>query len=252
MTNLEFVDELISIANLPTYYKNKFPQNCGYFNGNKYGFDCVCLIKCAMSGWLPSDVKGSYMSPSKFVCGDISEAQMLRGCNRHGKAFKDIPAYGTLLYMPGHVGIYVGEHTLLDGKVVNSIECTTSYGANKVTWSWFDLDGTRRPCKGGAKSNKKWTDWGVMDKWIDYVSINPEPLKVIPTVPAPTIKRGARGDGALNLQKCLNYCGYKLEEDGIFGTKTDEALKDWQRKNRLQIDGIYGAKSYARMKELIK
>lgn len=153
MTNLEFVEALIKIAGMPTYYRNKYPENCGYNNGSKWGYDCIGLIKATMSGWMPHAEKGSFCSPAKFICGDISEAGLLNGCTRKGKELKDLPAYGSLLYMSGHCGIYVGEH-IIEGKTYNAIECTTSYSASKVTWAWFDLDGTRRAYKGGAKSAK--------------------------------------------------------------------------------------------------
>lgn len=91
-----------------------------------------------------------------------------------------------------------------------------------------------------------------MGKWIDYVSINPEPAKALPNVPQPTIKYGTRGTKAMDLQSCLNYCGYNLTVDGLFFQKSTEALRDWQRKNRLEVDGIYGKNSCARMRELIK
>lgn len=70
-------------------------------------------------------------------------------------------------------------------------------------------------------------------------------------VAVPTVKMGTRGANAKLLQQNLNACGYRLEEDGIFGKLSTQALKEWQAQNGLVVDGIYGKKSEAKMKELI-
>lgn len=70
-------------------------------------------------------------------------------------------------------------------------------------------------------------------------------------VAVPTVKMGSRGDNARLLQHNLNQFGYKLEEDGIFGKLSTAALVRWQHANGLTADGIYGPKSYAKMKELL-
>ena len=73
------------------------------------------------------------------------------------------------------------------------------------------------------------------------------------TVPIakPTVKMGTRGANAKLLQQNLNACGYRLEEDGIFGKLSTQALKEWQAQNGLVVDGIYGKKSEAKMKSLL-
>jgi hypothetical protein len=56
----------------------------------------------------------------------------------------------------------------------------------------------------------------------------------------PTIKRGNKGSRVRMLQGLLIAWGYKLKVDGIFGDKTDEALRDFQRKYAKPVDGIAG------------
>ena len=70
-------------------------------------------------------------------------------------------------------------------------------------------------------------------------------------IAVPTVKMGSRGNNARLLQHNLNQFDYKLEEDGIFGKLSTAALVRWQHANGLSADGIYGPKSYAKMKELI-
>lgn len=54
------------------------------------------------------------------------------------------------------------------------------------------------------------------------------------------ISYGSQGSDVTELQKLLNQNGYSLDEDGIFGTKTQAAVKDYQQKNKLDVDGIVG------------
>ena len=70
-------------------------------------------------------------------------------------------------------------------------------------------------------------------------------------VAVPTVKMGTRGENAKLLQHNLNQCGATLEEDGIFGKLSTAALVRWQYANKLTADGIYGPKSYAKMKEVL-
>ena len=60
--------------------------------------------------------------------------------------------------------------------------------------------------------------------------------------PTPTknIKKGSRGNDVRWLQYALTQKGYRLVCDGIFGAKTDEAVRAFQADNDLVIDGIVG------------
>lgn len=171
MNNLEFVNTLKHIASLPTVYNNKYPNNCGYYDGNKYSFDCWNLIKAVINGWKDTKVKGSYIHPGdKSITKDCDGLVILNKCTKKSTDFKQLNIPGAYLFIRNnHAGVYIGE-TVVDGKTYNAIECTTSWSAKKVIYSWVDPDGTRRRCKGGTAS-KKWTDWGLMC-WIDYNSVN--------------------------------------------------------------------------------
>ena len=54
------------------------------------------------------------------------------------------------------------------------------------------------------------------------------------------LRKGCKGDDVKYLQLLLNEYGDDLKEDGDFGAKTYNAVKDFQRKNRLKVDGIAG------------
>ena len=58
------------------------------------------------------------------------------------------------------------------------------------------------------------------------------------------VSYGSKGDNVKTLQTLLNQQGYSLDEDGAFGVKTQAAVKDYQKKNGLQLDGIAGDQTW--------
>lgn len=62
-----------------------------------------------------------------------------------------------------------------------------------------------------------------------------------------TISYGSSGEDVKKLQKYLNENGYSLSVDGQFGSKTQNAVRDYQKKNGLSADGIVGDKTWAKL-----
>ena len=58
------------------------------------------------------------------------------------------------------------------------------------------------------------------------------------------VSYGSQGSDVTELQKLLNQNGYSLTEDGVFGSKTQDAVKDYQQKNNLGVDGIVGTNTW--------
>lgn len=67
--------------------------------------------------------------------------------------------------------------------------------------------------------------------------------------PTTTIKFGTQGNVARWVQWELVRKGYKILVDGDFGNKSVIALKDFQFKNNLTVDGICGEKTRAYLKK---
>ena len=59
------------------------------------------------------------------------------------------------------------------------------------------------------------------------------------------VSYGSKGSDVTELQKMLNQKGYGLAEDGIFGANTQKAVRDYQQKNNLSVDGIVGNNTWA-------
>lgn len=124
--------------------------------------------------------------------------------------------------------------------------------------------------------------WGTNPwKWVDYNGANPHDhhmhlsvvddpnlaednrewdlsaYKVSQTVPDhpanirwATIKRGAKGDVVIHLQKLLNKNGWHLKEDGDFGRVTEEMVKNFQRVNGLAADGKVGPYTWDKLEKV--
>lgn len=57
----------------------------------------------------------------------------------------------------------------------------------------------------------------------------------------PTLRRGARGAHVQSLQRLLGG----LALDGIFGPRTEQAVRAFQQANGLKVDGIVGRRTWA-------
>jgi hypothetical protein len=124
-------------------------------------------------------------------------------------------------------------------------------------------------------SNKKWTWWGLY-KGVEYDFIpGEEPTKKPAKEPAakpakpvkepipesvtlpitmevtlPTLRKGAKGDRVAALQQLLIESGESLPKygaDGDFGAETLKAVKSFQKKNGLVVDGIVGPKTWTEL-----
>lgn len=119
-----------------------------------------------------------------------------------------------------HIGLYVGNDTVIEAK-------GTKWGVT-----------TSKP--------SHWDEWGEL-KQVDY-SMFPE--EVIPLT-KPTLRKGDRGDEVKVLQSYLVQCGYMLDVDGAFGSKTETAVKLFQRNAGLYADGIVGFNTWTALEEAV-
>ena len=67
------------------------------------------------------------------------------------------------------------------------------------------------------------------------------------TSPSDNVRKGDTGPGVEQIQAALKAAGYTLSVDGIFGNVTDTAVRDYQGKNGLAVDGIVGPNTWAKL-----
>jgi peptidoglycan hydrolase-like protein with peptidoglycan-binding domain len=64
------------------------------------------------------------------------------------------------------------------------------------------------------------------------------------------MQRGNEGDDVLQLQKALRAQGVAVAADGIFGPDTERAVRSFQRKHGLFVDGLVGKETVDMLREL--
>ena len=66
--------------------------------------------------------------------------------------------------------------------------------------------------------------------------------------PTTLVRKGSTGTGVKWVQDMLNHNGYSLTVDGAFGTKTYNAVVNFQKSKNLTIDGIVGVATRTALK----
>lgn len=217
-----------------------------------FGFDCVCLIKGLLWGWA-GDTGHIYGGADYGSNGvpDFGTEQMIGVCTDVSADFSQIQT-GELLWMKGHVGIYIG-----DGLCV---ECTPAW-KNCVQVTAVHNIGKKEGYNG-----RKWTKHGKLP-YVSYEATSglapvnpfvpvpkPAPLPDIITG-LPLLKEGCKGKSVRALQILLKGYGYDLgtwgpNGDGIdsdFGADTKAAVQEFQRAVDEEDDGEVGPKTWAKL-----
>lgn len=160
-------------------YKNIFPQNCLFNQGNGvFSGDCWnSIIKAFIwgKGVLPKNKGGYWYNPGRYGLGDWNGAQILAKCSDVSSDFTKI-AKGEMLITAAkdHVGIYVGDYQV-NGKTYNVIECTPAWNGG-IQKTYVDAQGRRFNTKGGGQL-LAWAQHGKLP-WIDYTEAPKDvPLK---------------------------------------------------------------------------
>lgn len=179
----------------------------------------------------------------------------LNGCNMTvHRDFANKACPGDYLYnLHGQIAKEVNE--LLGAKTTPTTPSKdeTLYRVRK---SWKDSStqlGAFHDLKSAKSVAKKNKGYKVFDK--DGNQIYPTTKKYsggFPIIP-PALKKNSIGLQVERLQKFLNWYGnYNLVVDGSFGTKTYVAVLEFQRKNGLTVDGIFGTASLKKAKTIKK
>ena len=122
-----------------------------------------------------------------------------------------------------HVGLYIGNNTVIEAK------------------------GTQAGVVTSNLTDKKWTFYGEL-KNVDYGNSSEKPNNSDTGFPDhsvwhPTIRRGDKGQDVRDCQTMLYNLGYSLGSygiDGDYGRATEAAVKEFQRDHGLTVDGICG------------
>ena len=97
--------------------------------------------------------------------------------------------------------------------------------------------------------------WGYVEPlsqtptWVHFDRRYGTPACSGTTAGYPTLRRGSRGCYVMILQDALSTLGYQTGSriDGLFGTRTEEALRGYQRRTSLTVDGVCGCSSWKKI-----
>ncbi|GHU56599.1 hypothetical protein FACS1894132_14160 [Clostridia bacterium] len=99
----------------------------------------------------------------------------------------------------------------------------------------------------GAGNGYKFLGFIYNPKIISDVTEPIETTKNPYTESIETLRKGSKGDGVKWLQWFLKKSGYDIEVDGIFGDYTEKSVKEFQRLNNLEVDGVVGKNTKAKL-----
>lgn len=101
--------------------------------------------------------------------------------------------------------------------------------------------------------------WGYVEPlsltptWVHFDRRYGTPACAGTTAGYPTLRRGSRGCYVMILQDALSALGYQTGSriDGVFGSRTESALRSYQRQAGLSVDGICGCNSWKRISSAV-
>jgi len=167
-TKDKWVSDLITLAKSKSTYKNVWPYNVLYWDGNKWYCDCVNMNKALFNGRIiQNPVKDSYQKTLGNT-GDINTEGFINLCTDLSTDFTKLKAgEPRILHLNGHIGAYLGKEITVSKGVVNVVECTAAW-ENGALFSYVDSSGNRRYFKGSNDVRGKWTKHGKPSKWVQY------------------------------------------------------------------------------------
>lgn len=116
----------------------------------------------------------------------------------------------------------------------------------------WDVNGKSCPARMAGTTNSRWTTFKALITGKSVASAKTAATKKSVEYPTTTLKYGSKGEQVKKLQKCLNkIMKSSLEIDGSFGAATLKEVKAFQKKYKLEVDGIAGPKTRAKIKELV-
>ena len=166
----DFLAKLELAYKEPNYY---LTGGWGKWNGTKWGWDCVCLIKGILWGWNndKNQPRGGGAKYGSNGVPDLGTETLIKYCNNVSTDFSKLEV-GEMVWMQGHVGICTKAPTATQlGEIT---EATAGWDTWKVIKSQIDVKGNRTyKGKGGSQP---WKKHGFLP-YVDYTNKEKEKAK---------------------------------------------------------------------------
>lgn len=183
--------------------------------------DCVGLIKGYLWSNSPTDTKPKYNKNQ-----DVSANGMKAACKVKGNISTMPDVAGVLVFFDGHVGVYEGNGYVIEAR-------GHAFGVVRT-----------------KLKSRPWKYWGYCP-WISYGSAA-QPAKPVEentvTITLKELKKGSENAQVKTVQRILSSLGYSLGSiDGDFGSKTETAVKKFQKAKGLDADGVVGKDTWTKL-----
>lgn len=226
-------------------YKKKNRYKTGgigrYDSDGTRQFDCCGLFKCFM--WHDYSTQNSkYYSKTQK---DLSCEGLLAEAKEKGDISSIPETPGVLVYMKGHMGIYIG-----DGKVIESTAAKYDGKKGKIYKTYFKGNG-----KGCDGKRTTWTKW-FKSPYLTYDEVKP----VKPSEPTDNFL-GSRGylklgDKGSNVKKIADFMyktfpvyTSKAALGDYYGPNIQASIKEFQKRTGLESDGCVGPITLSELKK---
>ena len=185
--------------------------------------DCVGLIK----GFFWTE-NGAHENRYRTAnCPDTSANGLIALCEETGNMENMPEERGLVLWMNGHVGVYIGGGMAIEARGYK-------YGV------------VRTQIKG-----RGWKKWGRLPEiMLGYGSDAAEK----PAPVSPMLKKGMEGEAVKLMQQLLVKWNQKAlpkyGDDGEFGSETHTWVKNFQKARAIEVDGIVGPVTWGELLEV--
>lgn len=216
---------------------NKFARDVdacsGWMNGRKQGFEWCCMFVCAtfLYAFGYPVAREILLQPERSMAAACKYAAQYY---KNAGFWKTRPEPGDQVFFKNRNGeiCHTGIVEAVNDRTITTIEGNAQDSVCRKTYQLGDtyLAGFGRP------------NWAL-------VASAPAPEPEI----HPMLKFGSRGTDVKFLQSMLLQLGEQLPKygaDGDFGRETETAVKSFQKKNGLEVDGIVGPITWAKIDEL--
>lgn len=207
-------------------------------------FDCCGLFKCFMWHDYSTNNARYYGKTQK----DLSCEGLLAEAKEKGDISTIPEISGVLVYMKGHMGIYIG-----NGKVIESTAAKYDGKKGRIYKTYFKGNG-----KGCDGKRATWTKW-FKSPYLTYEKeVKPEPTKPSSSSDNFLGSRGyiKLGDRGSNVEKIANFMyktfpAYtsKAALGNYYGPNIQKSIKEFQTRTGLEPDGCVGPLTLAMLKK---
>ncbi len=228
-----------------------------------WGRECTPSVRRRYAGYNPSH-KGAIFKACPVLSGTKPSCD---GCKWQGKLAFDCRGFTYWCILQGYgFKLKGGGCTSQWGYKVNwarqgeigdmpdLVCCVYQYRGGKFQHTGIHIGGGKViHCSAGVQwgdtSDKAWTHYAIPAGLYTAEEIaaagKPDTSKPTESVVF-NLRRGSKGADVTKLQTALNAMGYDCgAADGIFGVKTEAAVRRFQRAQQLAVDGVAGRMTWA-------